>query len=72
MNGTWLRYVVAAVVGGLLVATASGKLLTVLPLLLILACPVMMIFMMKGMHGGGDSHGPERHDDESPTHRPMR
>ncbi|MBA3717721.1 MAG: DUF2933 domain-containing protein [Actinobacteria bacterium] len=30
-------------------------------LLLILACPLMMIFMMRGMHGrhGGDaSHGP--------------
>jgi len=39
-------------------------------LLRILACPVMMIFMTKGVHG--DSHGPERHDDESPTHRPMR
>ena len=23
-----------------------------LPLLIILACPVMMIFMMRGMHGG--------------------
>jgi hypothetical protein len=23
-----------------------------LPLLLILACPLMMVFMMKGMHGG--------------------
>jgi hypothetical protein len=25
-----------------------------LPLLLILACPLMMIFMMRGMHGGHD------------------
>jgi hypothetical protein len=24
-----------------------------LPLLFLLACPLMMIFMMKGMHGGG-------------------
>ena len=27
-----------------------------LPLLLILACPLMMIFMMRGMHGG-HGHG---------------
>ena len=25
-----------------------------LPLLLLLACPLMMVFMMRGMHGGGD------------------
>ena len=25
------------------------------PLLLILACPIMMIFMMRGMHGGHDA-----------------
>lgn len=33
-----------------------------LPYVLLLACPVMMIFMMRGMHGGG--HGPStaRHD----------
>jgi len=24
-----------------------------LPLILLLACPLMMIFMMRGMHGGG-------------------
>lgn len=33
------------------------------PVLIFLACPLMMIVMMKGMHGGGDSdhrdtHGP--------------
>jgi hypothetical protein len=67
MNGTWMRYLVAAVVGGLLVATVSGKLAVVLPLLLALACPLMMIFMMKGMHGGGSTHDLDRHD--QPTHR---
>jgi hypothetical protein len=30
-----------------------------LPLLFLLACPLMMIFMMRGMHGGG---GRTRHD----------
>ena len=36
---------------------ATSGLAGFLPLLLILACPLMMIFMMKGMHGGGHGHG---------------
>jgi DUF2933 family protein len=28
-----------------------------LPVLLVLACPLMMVFMMRGMHGGGHAHG---------------
>lgn len=37
-------------------------------LLLLVACPLMMVFMMHGMHGGrsgdaGDGHGGMRHDD---------
>jgi DUF2933 family protein len=31
---------------------AASGLAGLLPLLLVLACPLMMIFMMKGMHGG--------------------
>ena len=26
---------------------------TLLPFIFLLACPIMMIFMMRGMHGGG-------------------
>jgi hypothetical protein len=29
----------------------------ILPILLLLLCPLMMIFMMRGMHGRGESHG---------------
>lgn len=37
---------------------ATSGLAGLLPLLLVLACPLMMIFMMKGMHGGhGHAHG---------------
>ena len=35
---------------------ATSGLAGFLPLLLILACPLMMIFMMKGMHGGHGGH----------------
>lgn len=34
-------------------------------LLFLLACPLMMVFMMRGMHGGGDKagHADTGHDD---------
>jgi hypothetical protein len=38
--------------------------------LLLLACPLMMIFMMRGMDHGGMNHGGRSHDhDESPAKR---
>jgi hypothetical protein len=36
----------------------------ILPFLLILACPLMMIFMMRGMHRGGHDHAASEHSDE--------
>lgn len=33
-----------------------------LPFIFILACPVMMIFMMRGMHGGGHGTSKAGHD----------
>ena len=33
-------------------------LLSALPLLILLACPLMMVLMMRGMHGGQDKSGP--------------
>ncbi len=41
---------------------AASALAGLLPVLLILACPLMMIFMMRGMHGGrGHGHGHAGH-----------
>ena len=40
-----------------------------LPLLIILACPLMMIFMMRGMHGGHDMGAQDKdpgHDGQAP------
>ena len=41
-----------------------------LPLLLILACPLMMVFMMRGMHGGHDM-GVEDKDPRHDGHAPL-
>jgi hypothetical protein len=38
-------------------------------LVFVLACPLMMIFMMKGMHGGGHGHDPSGHQREAERDR---
>ena len=48
----------AAVVAALLIAFGA-PLASLLPFAIVLACPLMMVFMMKGMagmHGGGEDH----------------
>lgn len=40
------------------------------PLLLLLACPLMIIFMMKGMHGGG--HAGHSEPADRPNEREQR
>jgi Protein of unknown function (DUF2933) len=56
---------VAAVVG----AVALGvPISTVVLLLIVLACPVTMMFMMGG-HGMGGSHGSDRDADDIHRHR---
>lgn len=47
------------------VLAASG-IASLLPFLLVIACPLMMVFMMKGMHGGqGHGHGHGHRDGET-------
>jgi Protein of unknown function (DUF2933) len=43
---------------------AATGIASVLPFLLVLACPLMMVFMMRGMHG----HGDRRHSGEPRAH----
>jgi hypothetical protein len=63
MHSTQLRYLLIAaggIVVGLLVAGTSVQRLA--PFVLLLACPLMMIFMMRGVdhgqHGGHDANRP--------------
>lgn len=57
MHGTMMKYLLvagASVVVGLLIAGTPIR--SALPLVFVLACPLMMMFMMRGMHGGGTQH----------------
>jgi hypothetical protein len=71
MHGTHLRYLLvaaAALVIGLLAAGTPVQ--SLLPYVLLLACPLMMVFMMRGMDGHGHAgHGSDHHDDQN-HHRP--
>jgi hypothetical protein len=42
---------------------------TLLVAALVLACPLMMLVMMRGMHGSGDTHGHDEHDHHDTAHR---
>lgn len=61
---TWFAAGLAAMAGAFLLL--GGGLASTLPLLVLLACPLMMVFMMRGMGGHGADHGATRrreHDD---------
>jgi|SRR5579859_4943129 len=49
----WRVLIGLAVVGLAVWVVAPKFLLAAIPLLLVLACPLSMLFMMRGMHGGG-------------------
>ena len=63
MHGTHLRYLMVAagaLVVGLLAAGTPVQ--SVLPFVLILACPLMMVLMMRGMGGHVDQGAEPGHD----------
>lgn len=61
------RYLAPAAVGVAAIAVLALLGLPVvafLPYLLFLACPLTMVFMMRGMNHGGGGHGSHHHTDE--------
>ncbi|WP_067022360.1 DUF2933 domain-containing protein [Streptomyces dysideae] len=52
--GTYAVALAIAVVGALALGVPVGTLAVAA---IVLACPLMMFFMMRGMHGGGGMHG---------------
>jgi hypothetical protein len=74
--GLYAIAVAIAFVGALTLGVPLG---TLAFLLILLACPLMMFFMMRGMHGGDDMNGRGHgHDDAPPKdrdphdHKPFR
>lgn len=69
MHGTHMRYLLVAA-GALVVGLfgAGTPVQALLPFLLVLACPLMMVFMMRGMgghgHVGGHDHDAARKRDD--------
>jgi len=60
-------YAIAAAIGFVGALWVGVPLGTLAPLMIVLACPLMMIFMMKGMHGGGDNqHRDSDRDSDKP------
>ncbi|WP_198359502.1 DUF2933 domain-containing protein [Streptomyces fildesensis] len=67
--GLYAIAVAIAVVGALALGVPLGNL--ALPLIL-LACPVMMFFMMRGMNSGDDIQRHGRGPDDTPKDRDLR
>lgn len=61
--------VAVAVVVAAVVMAVGAPLASLLPFALLLACPLMMVFMMRGMSG---SHGSEDHTGHGCDHDPTR
>ena len=47
---------------------AASGIASLAPFLLVLACPLLMVFMMRGMHGGG--HAGDRHHSHNASPKP--
>jgi hypothetical protein len=60
-------YAIAAAIAFVGALWAGVPLAALAPALIFLACPLMMIFMMKGMHGGSDSE-PRASDEPRDQH----
>jgi len=68
--GMYAAAIAITVVGALWLGVPAD---TLVLLAVVLACPLMMIFMMSGMHGDHDHHGSEHHhaddrDDHADDH----
>ena len=67
MKRQHMMWYVAALIAGVVTALALGApASTVLLALVVLACPLMMMFMMGNMHGGAPRSGTGQ-DDSRPT-----
>ena len=66
-HGSHMKLMLWAVAGFLVLAAFGVPVLSYAPLLILLLCPLMMMFMMAGMDHGGDSR--DRDEDRPASHR---
>lgn len=64
-------WAVGAVAVAVALAVAGAPLSALLPFAVLLACPLMMVFMMRGAHGGG-ACGHAEHEADDRTHDATR
>ena len=57
-------YVLAAAILVVAAMALDVQASSIWPLVLVAACPLMMIFMMRGMHGGGNDDAGRSKDDK--------
>ena len=68
-------YLIAAVALAAVAMAFGVSISTLLPFAIVLVCPLMMLVMMRGMHGGEDhtghgcEHDPTRSADTPASHR---
>ena len=65
----WFPYLVMAAAAAAVLIAAGVPLAAFLPFVFLLVCPLMMVFMMRGM---GGMHGGEDHTGQSRAHHPTR
>ena len=68
----WFPYLVLAAAAAAILIVAGVPLAAFLPFVFLLACPLMMLFMMRGMGGMGGMHGREDHTGHGCEHDPTR
>jgi len=65
-------FAIAAAIAFVGALWAGVPLAGLVPVLVFLACPLMMVFMMKGMHGGSDTEDDTKGEDEPHDHHLRR
>lgn len=67
-HGNHMKLMLGAVAGIFVLAAFGVRVVSYAPLLILLLCPLMMMFMMRGMDHGGNSGDSDR-EDRSTAHR---
>lgn len=62
-SSSWGLFAIAVAIAFVGALAVGVPLATLAVLLVVLACPLMMVLMMRGMHSGSEDHPAPREDD---------